>query len=140
MISQKLPAIMSYMDENSPNGGHKKFDENELMTRVLLGENNSKHVPRLIGSASQDKLNDISPLGSKRRVAPIKPENTQPFKMPYQDDEIMKMDYLQIMNAGARCELLNANQQLLEFQMKVISVNLISLESFKKERIAEKEA
>ncbi len=35
------------------------------------------------------------------------------------DDEITKMDKLAQINANARYELLKANQQLLNFQLKV---------------------
>ena len=39
---------------------------------------------------------------------------------PLQDEDIMKIDRLQLINASARYQLLSANQQLLDFHLSRI--------------------
>ena len=49
---------------------------------------------------------------------------------PLQDEDIMKIDRLQLINASARYQLLSANQQLLDFHLsRVIQSKLKSKNS-----------
>ena len=41
-------------------------------------------------------------------------------KIQGKDDDILKLDRLQLINASARFELLSANQQLLDFHLNRI--------------------
>lgn len=83
-----------------------------------------KKKQRVIASTPQATIvkrpNDENDLLSKKIGAHKGNSVIQNDSDPLQDEDIMKIDRLQLINASARYQLLSANQQLLDFHLSRI--------------------
>ena len=80
---------------------------------------NKQEFNPVSGDTSPAKL-DLKKESSEPSIEPEDQHAVMPKSDPLEDEDILKIDRLQLINASARYQLLSANQQLLDFHLSRI--------------------